>query len=876
MSKIKLTLEDVKKAFYDDLYTHQLQRKKEIYNIKQEPLKDDKITTNDTFLVGDARIDKIGFVHHHQSSFNNFVEIGINQIITKVFRLNRDFTTVQDKNNTERINIQVEFTDVRIDKPTFDTGTGDNPQIITPNLALTNNNTYSATLHIDAKVTATAYMKDGSTKVRSAKINKKKICQIPVMIKSNICNLNKLSDSALIGLHEDPSDMGGHFIIKGVEWVIDTVENIPFNQPRVYKNRWQKESVRCEFLSKPGDSYQNSAYLIIRLLNNGQLTIEIMRDKLKEKTIPFYLLFKALGWNRDKDIIDNIVYGYDSKLSRYMLTKLKMAFSVKYDKFNKGRGLNDPTEAMKYIVSYLVDEDDRPLKYLSPLSKQENMHQAIKIVSESIDEHLLPHIGKDVGSRHEKLRFLSLLIRKIFLVEREILDSTDRDSLKNKRFSASGQSYAKTFKTFFNVSIAQDIISKYKIEFKNQAFEKVNLHSAIDSRGPEFDRAITASISSGTKTDLPAGKNRTVTNRLSSQQHHLKNKLNGLSIKRQITSSSSKDSSKSSDRATEMRRVHPTYHGYICPVHSPEGEKVGINKQLAIFASVCEAGNSEAIKQHLINSAVNLTGQLKDGKTKNEVLLKANEDAFFLLDEINHNDIYRLNLNNVYVNGHLIGFTKSAISLADKYRKLRRGPNIKLDPMVTIHWDEKQDELLIWTDPGRLTRPLIIVYNNLRNPEIFPKNTTGFCQSTLLTPEIIKKMRQKAVTIDDLVDAGVVEYISAEEQENILLCPEIGKLILNRNNEEMQYTHCDIPQAMFGITALTSPFANHNQTPRVTFQTSQAKQTCGYYSLNWPYRVDKDTFLQNVCETPIVSTVANKYIFPNGQNCVVAIAIHGG
>ena len=45
---------------------------------------------------------------------------------------------------------------------------------------------------------------------------------------------------------------------------------------------------------------------------------------LKDKLIPFYLLFKALGWTRDKDIVDNIIYGYEGHISSYMQRKLDL------------------------------------------------------------------------------------------------------------------------------------------------------------------------------------------------------------------------------------------------------------------------------------------------------------------------------------------------------------------------------------------------------------------------------------------------------------------------------------------------------------------------------------------------------------------------
>ena len=881
--KINLTLKDIHRKVADIFLKKRLQKKITINKINTAVNKDKDVTTDNTFLVGDARLDEIGFVDHHITSFNIFTEYGIKQIITKVFKIERDIVVTFDEENVERINVIVEFTDVRIDKPTFNAHRQGVAQSLTPNLAINNNRTYSAALYIDAKVKATAYMKDGTTQTQEAEVKNKKICQLPIMIKSNICNLHGLSQEALMKLNEDPSDVGAYFIIKGVEWAIDSIENVTYNHPRIYKNIWHKEIVRCEFISKPGDSHQNSDYLIIRLLNDGQLIIEIKRDKLKDKLIPFYILFKALGWTRDKDIVDNIIYGYEGHISNYMQRKLLLAFTAKYDDFNGGVKIHDQIDAIQFIANYMVNEGDRPLKYLYPLTKKENMQQAIKVILNHLENHFLPHVGKDIGSRHKKLRFLALLIRKLFLVNMDIYKPTNRDALKNKRIHPSGMNYAKAFKTYFNASIVMDIRKKLNYDFKNFPFNKVNLSSAIETQvhGADFDKLIMQTITSGNKSILKINRKRNIVNRLSSQQLHRKNKLNILSTSRQITTTNT-EQSKSSDRANEMRRVHPTYLGYICPVHSPEGEKVGVNKQLCIFSSICNPSNSEVVRQLLIDMSIDLAidKHTKASFSKDTLIKNASSDDFFVFEHINYEDIYRYELNNVFVNGNWIGFTKSAIDLADKFRKMRRGPDIKLDPYVTIHWREDEDELWIWADPGRLTRPLIVVYNNRFDKEIFPSElrseSSKFHQSTLLSKEIIKKLEKKEMDFNDLLDVGIIELISSEEQENILICPDIEQLNFNRNNEELQYTHCDIPQSMLGITALISPYANHNQTTRIIYQTNQGKQTCGYYSLNWPFRVDKDTFLQYNCEMPLIKTVVNKYLFPNGQNCMVAIAINGG
>src|SRR6185437_14651218 len=117
---------------------------------------------------------------------------------------------------------------------------------------------------------------------------------------------------------------------------------------------------------------------------------------------------------------------------------------------------------------------------------------------------------------------------------------------------------------------------------------------------------------------------------------------------------------------------------------------------------------------------------------------------------------------------------------------------------------------------------------------------------------------------------------SPEEMENCYIAPGLDVLKENQHNPLRQYTHCEIPAGLFGLPALTCPYAQHNQPPRITFQTNQVKQTCGWYSLNWPHRIDKHAFLQYYCDLPLIKTLANKYIYSNGRNSIVAIDCYSG
>ena len=85
-------------------------------------------------------------------------------------------------------------------------------------------------------------------------------------------------------MKEDPTDPKGYFIVKGIEWVIDNVENILINQVRIYENvGFGKEVFRAEYTSKAGDGYQNQSYVVVRWLNDGQITVEFVKDRYRDK-----------------------------------------------------------------------------------------------------------------------------------------------------------------------------------------------------------------------------------------------------------------------------------------------------------------------------------------------------------------------------------------------------------------------------------------------------------------------------------------------------------------------------------------------------------------------------------------------------------------
>ena len=828
------------------------------------------INDKDLLTIIDAQINKTGLREQNINSFNNFVSQGVKQIVTQIFQVDKTIKNERNKtpedNQIGIINFNIKFIDCKVGSPVIK----NTKDPLLPNMARKRDLTYSAPLNVTAVITAKAFNKSGGEpKVVTEQIKDFHIANIPVMVGSTCCYLEKMSAYSRQIAEEDPNDVGGYFIIKGVEWVISIVESRLFNQPHIFNNRGhQNEITRLEFISKPGDAYENSSEIIIRYVTNDNIYITFTSNAhLKYVNLPFYIIFKLFGNFIDQDIIENIIYGYDSSdiVSNYMLEVIKKAMKADDPDF-KVQNINDYATLLDNVVtktaqifktkSGTTDVDEKTTQIYLKNSLLKNL-----------DKQLFPHIGLSSETRYIKLRYLGHLIHKMLLVEMDIVSSSDRDSLKGKRLVSAGRNYAKTLKTEFNLTIVQTLKHKLTTNFRNMPFSNVNLADSFKSsiRPMDLEKALVQSIGTG-NSEIKIN-NKIVSNRLTSEMLHRKNELN-VSNAMRIIRTPNTSSSKQDQRSDEMRRAHPSYNGYICPVQSADtGEQVGMVKQMAIGAEILESGNSEILKELLLSD--------KDLIPLNRCFPKM---------------IYSLKLTKILVNGDWIACCKDSHKILQRYKELRRGIDIdkinkKMDSFTTIHWSPEENEIKFWVDPGRIVKPLLIVRNNGELDPVGrnyfksnydPIKNTGFLQDILLTNEHIHKLNRKEITILDLMNLGIIEYISPEELENCYVCMDINTLKSEYNNPLKQFTHCEIPQSMLGITALTCPFANHNQNPRITFQTNQVKQTCGWYSLSYPYRFDTHAILQLYCESPLVKTLANNYIYSNGLNVPVAIACYGG
>ncbi|KOX97469.1 MULTISPECIES: DNA-directed RNA polymerase subunit B [Halorubrum] len=210
----------------------------------------------------------------------------------------------------------------------------------------------------------------------------------------------------------------------------------------------------------------------------------------------------------------------------------------------------------------------------------------------------------------------------------------------------------------------------------------------------------------------------------------------------------------------------------------------------------------------------------------------------------------------VYVNGSLVGTHENPHELAEQIREARRRGDVS--EMVNVSVKDRTREVIVNADAGRARRPLIVVENG----------------EPLLGDEEIEALERGDVEFEDLVERGYVEFIDAEEEEDILVA-------VDEEDVTEDHTHLEIdPQLVFGIGAGMIPYPEHNASPRITMGAGMMKQSLGLPSANYRIRPDTRQHLLHYPQLAMVKTQTSDQISfderPAAQNFVVAVMSYEG
>ena len=812
---------------------------------------------------------------HHHNSFKSLIgPNGIASIITSQFEIRETMTNTKLDTPEDReiatIDFSVKFKNVNIKKPLI--VVGNKEEVLTPHKAVINGMTYSSAVIVDIKFHATAYKHNGEIYAEYDKESPSiEIASIPIMVRSEKCNTYMNTPDELIMKFEDPNDSGGYFITKGREVCLCNLESVQYNFIRVNKhdNPYEGELSRGLIISKPGDSFENSYMLTVKYMVDKGIFIEIGSPYFQGLSIPFYLIYRIFGIVADEDIINTIVYDttYKNGLTQKMVSMV--AYAIKEapvaEVFDPVQNLRNPKVITQYISNYLSPyKNINERKSASKINKSrtkgkqqtadkaavappvpvydmfdDNMMRANNtVLFNKLDKNLLPHMGDTADDRVNKARYLGYLIRQVLLVYLGVIESTDQNSYFTNRIDTPGITYAKTFKSSFNKVVIIPARNKLKQVFAQSSFTAVNMETAFKTniKPGELIKAMVSSIINGRDVVNSITK-AVIANRIRSINLEHKNLIYDISAFITIDKNTSIKQQGSNVKIMERRGVHQSYLGYICLFMSSDtGDKVGKIKQKAILARITNGSSSEVLVRILLEDA----------------------DVSELSD-VADIEIVRNKMSRIFVNGKWIALTRlNPFILAQKYRMLRREGKIHFE--TTIYVEPMTTDLRFFTDPGRLIRPLFIVYGY----------GTEAGQDIKFSREQAHGIVTGRVRLVDLERDHVYEYIAPDELDNTLISENYETLLVNRHSKVYRYTHCEIEQSLYGLLALSTPFANRIQAQRSTIFTNQIKQACGYPTLTYSTRISKKGYIMYNVQSPVVKTLVNSFVYEHGTNLIVA------
>jgi len=449
----------------------------------------------------------------------------------------------------------------------------------------------------------------------------------------------------------------------------------------------------------------------------------------------------------------------------------------------------------------------------------------IERAEQIIDRYFLPHLGTSKNDRLKKALYLGYMALKLieFMLGRREAD--DKDHYRNKRLKLAGDLLAVQFRVAYRAFLKD---FRYQLEKARARTRKVTQISAL-VRSDIITERIRHAMATGNWVGNRVGVSQILdrTNWISVHSHL-----------RRVVSPLSR-----SQPNFEARDLHGTQWGRICLFETPEGPNCGLVKNMALTAYI-SVGVDESI-------VLDILEKIDDPDMRIEKIEK-------IFNELRKGGSPTIKGSKVLINGRPIGFCRDGEKLVKLLRELRRSGRLHYEISIAHIKTQYVDEIYINTDAGRFLRPVFVVKDG----------------KLVYSREHAEALRRGEIGFEDLVRMGVVEYLDPDEEENAYIA-------LNPSDLTREHTHMEIyPPAIVGIAAATIPYAEHNQSPRNTYQSAMVKQALGIYAANYQIRTDTRSYLLHYPEKPLVQTkfldVIGYNSKPAGHNMVVAVMSYTG
>ena len=511
----------------------------------------------DRSVFSKAYLKREKIVQHQLDSFNYFLDEGIQKIIDELPYTETSISGEDEEKGKYKLGVKFGKITVGIPKAREADGSYED---IFPSQARLRNLNYSAPIILDMQLVK----KYESGEIEIVRDEEEvAIGELPIMLKSNRCNLSKDVIREKLGedlsepeyedwlkneAGEDPLDPGGYFIINGSEHVIITLEDLAPNRIFVnFEEKYGSKGVVSKVFS----------------LNQGfrvPIRVEISKKGILEVSFPavgrkiqFMTLIRALGLESDEEII---------------------------------KAVSDDPQIVKYVLENIeecdVDTQEEAIEKLgrkiAPTQAREYRERRVNYI---LDRYFLPHLDTKIA----KAYFIGRMAESCYELYLGKRGEGDKDHYANKRLKLAGDLVEDLFRVSFT-KLTRDM--RYQLERANMRSRELKIATAI--RSDVLTERIVHALATGNWVGGRAGV---------SQLLERSNYIATLSHLRRIISPLSR-----SQPHFEARDLHPTQWGKICPSETPEGPNCGLVKNFSQMVEISVGEDEKSFKDILYELGV--------------------------------------------------------------------------------------------------------------------------------------------------------------------------------------------------------------------------------------------------------------------------------
>ncbi|KAJ2787662.1 hypothetical protein GGI15_000552 [Coemansia interrupta] len=382
--------------------------------------------------------------------------------------------------------------------------------------------------------------------------------QLPIMVRSNRCNLKGMGPGDLVRAHEEPDEMGGYFIVNGNEKVVRLLVATRRNhviaiQRPSYANRGPgytpyAAQIRCV---RPD---QTSQTLTMHYLTTGALVVRFSIRK-QEYLVPVSLLMRALIGASDREIFAAIVGGDADNIFVRDRVELLLRSSKDYAVYTKEQAL-----------AYLGD------KFRVVMYAPDDMSSA-DIGRLLLRQLIMVHLS----DARDKFNMLAHMVRKLYALVSGECQEDNSDTPQMQEVYLPGHLYLGIIKEKLDdyllairSEISRDVRNNKVDLFNTRYLTRVFTRVTVDIGLKCNYFLATGNLVSRSGLDMQQMTGYTI---IAEKLNYLRYLSHFRCIHRGAFFTELK--------TTGVRKLLPEGWGFLCPVHTPDGSPCGLLNHLA-------------------------------------------------------------------------------------------------------------------------------------------------------------------------------------------------------------------------------------------------------------------------------------------------------